>query len=105
LLIGGFLCSLVILQSSKEAATMRVLGATKLKTRAMLTLEQALLGAGGLALGAGAMLMHKGTGLAAIAGRLYAFAALYFGTVVAAAVACAVLATHRSPLELLQTKE
>ena len=104
-LIGGFLCCLVILQSAKEAAAMRVLGATKRKTMALLSLEQVLLSASGLVVGAALLLLSQGAGLAAATGRLSLFAALYIGVAVVSAVTCSALVTRRSPLELLQTKE
>jgi ABC-type lipoprotein release transport system permease subunit len=105
LLIGGFLCSLVILQSSRDAAIMRVLGTTKRKTRAILAFEQTLLCVAGLALGACALLMYNGAALAPAAGSAAVFAALYFAVIVIAAVVSSAAATHRSALDLLQTKE
>jgi ABC-type antimicrobial peptide transport system permease subunit len=100
LLIGGFLCCLMILQSSKEAAIMRVLGTTKRKTRSLLALEQALLGIAGLTLGVAALLTYNGAALSGIAPQLQLFAALFFATTLACAASCSTLATHRSPLEL-----
>ncbi len=105
LIIGGFLCCLVILQSSKEAAILRILGTTKRKTRAILSLEQIFLSVLGLIIGAGALLIYKGTGLSGVLTQLLLFVGLYFAVVVAAAIVCASLATRRNVLELLQTKE
>jgi len=105
LLIGGSLCSLIILQSSKEVAIMRVLGTTKTKTRTILSLEQALLSAAGLAVGTYALSVLKRQALANASMELAHFAALYFIVISIAAVACSTFATRRSPLELLQTKE
>jgi ABC-type antimicrobial peptide transport system permease subunit len=105
LLIGGFLCALVIFQSSKDAAIMRVQGTTRRKAGAMLALEQALLSAAGLALGVCGLAAYNGTGMAAAAEELVPFAALYFAAIVAAAVASSAAATRKNVLELLQTRE
>ncbi|NLA86105.1 MAG: ABC transporter permease, partial [Clostridiales bacterium] len=105
LLIGGFLCCLVIVQSSKEAAIMRVQGTTKGKTRAILALEQVLLSIVGLAVGTGGLLVYKGAALSAISGQVYLFTALYFTVILVSAAMCSSLATRRNVLELLQTKE
>ena len=105
LLVGAFLCSLMIMQSSKEAAIMRILGTTKSKTRTMLASEQMLLGAAGLALGGCAMVAYKGLELKHVSTDMALFAALYFTVIVASAMICATLATSRSVLELLQTRE
>ena len=105
LLIGGFLCCLMILQSSKEAAIMRVLGTTKGKTRSILAAEQSLLSVAGLVAGACAALVYKGLSPGAIPGQIRLFAALYFAMILACGVACSALATRRPPLELLHVKE
>jgi hypothetical protein len=105
LLIGGFLCALVIFQSSKDAAIMRVQGTTRRKAGAMLALEQALLSAAGLALGACGLAAYNGTGLAAASAELVPFAALYFAAIVAAAMVSSAAATRKNVLELLQTRE
>ena len=105
LLIGAFLCCLTVLQSSKEAAIMRVLGTTKRKTRIVMSLEQCLLGVAGLVLGGAVLLAVNGQAMRAVSGQMLLFAALYFGVVLASAVICSVLATRRSALELLQVRE
>lgn len=105
LLIGGFLSCLMILQSSKDAAIMRVLGATKRKVRAILSLEQLLLSVAGSAIGAFVMLLLRKAKIAAISRDLTLFASLYAAIILATAAACSVLVTRRSALELLQTKE
>ena len=105
MLIGAFLCCLAVLQSSKEASIMRVLGTTKSKTRSMLSLEQVLLGAAGLAVGVCAMLIYKGRELSVVANRAALFAALYVAAILLSSAICSTLVTRRSALELLQTKE
>ncbi len=105
LIIGGFLCCLVILQSSKEAAILRILGTTKRKTRAILSIEQILLSVIGLIVGAVAVAIYKGAALVGAINQLLLFAGLYFVVIVVAAIVSASLATRRNVLELLQTKE
>jgi hypothetical protein len=105
LLLGAFLCCLIILQSSKEAAIMRMLGTGKKATRLALALEQILPGIAGLAVGVCGMLLYKGSGLADISERLSLFAALYLGVILTAAAGSAVAVTRRSVLDLLKAKE
>jgi hypothetical protein len=105
LLIGGFLCCLMTFQGSKEAAIMRVLGTTKEMTRAILASEQVLLSIAGLALGVSGLLFYKGQETEAISGQLLVFVSLFFAVISLCAAVCSVLATRRSVLELLQTKE
>lgn len=104
-LIGCLLCGLIIIQSSKEVAILRVLGTTRRRTRAILVIEQIFLCIIGLAAGASGLLLYKGTALAGIATVLYLFAALYFAGSLASALTCSAIATRRNVLELLQTKE
>ena len=105
LLIGVFLCCLIILQSAKEAAIMRMLGVTKMKTRITVSLEQLLLSAVGLLAGFCGMLVFKGSAMAAISVQMAFFASAYFAAILLAAAVCSALATRRSVLALLQTKE
>ena len=105
LLIGAFLCVLVVLQSSKEAAIMRVLGTRKSTTNAALTLEQALLSFAGIAAGGCGLFAYRRQALAAVSGEIALFGALYFAVVFAAAAAAAYFVTRREVLALLQTKE
>ena len=105
LLIGGFLCCLTVLQLSKEAAIMRVLGTTKHKVRGITTVEQVLLTGIGLFIGAGGLWLYKGAELKVAATQLYLFAGLYFGLILLSALICSIATTRRSALELLQTKE
>jgi len=105
MLIGGFLCCLMILQSSKEASIMRVLGTTKRKTRTILSLELASLNIAGLIVGFCTLSIYHGGEIVTILNRLYLFAALFVAMILACAAASSALATRRSALELLQTKE
>ena len=105
LLIGAFLCCLLILQLSKEAAIMRILGTTKRKTRAILSLERVFLSIAGVIVGAAALLIYNGAALFSISSQLGLYTALYIACILASAIICSALATRRSSLELLQTKE
>jgi 23S rRNA pseudouridine2605 synthase len=105
LLIGAFLCCLVILQSAKEASIMRMLGTSRRQTGSLLSLEQALLCVVGLALGCCAMLVYKGRALAQVSADAALFSSAYFAAVLIAAAICSALTTRRSALELLQVKE
>jgi len=105
LLIGGFLCCLMILQSSKEAAIMRIQGVPRRKTSLLLSLEQILFSIVGTALGICMMLIYKGSAIKVISAELALYAVLYFSIILASALACSALVTRRSVLDLLHTKE
>ena len=105
ILLGGVLPGIVILQSAKEAALLRVLGTTKRRTRAMLGLEQVFLCVFGLALAVAALLAVNGAQLRAVAGLLAVYLAAHFAFCVSASGAAAVNVTKRGVLELLQVKE
>ena len=105
LLIGAFLCCLVVLQSSKEAAIMRVLGTRKRLTGSALAIEQAALCLAGLIIGTCALVVFRRQELAAISSKIAVYGALYFAVILAAASAVAWLVTRREVLDLLQTRE
>lgn len=104
-LIGGLLCGLIILQYSKEAAIMRVLGTTRLRTSMILVIEQLILCIVGIALGVGGLILYNGAVLKEIASKLYLFAGLYFAVSLVSTLICSAIATRRNVLNLLQTKE
>ena len=105
LMIGGFLCCLIVMQSMKEAAVMRVLGTSRAYVRTMQTLEQSALGMFGLIAGMLGMLAAESFDAEALRGRPMAFAMLYLLMILACGAASSTLATHNPPLELLQVKE
>ncbi|MCL2125940.1 MAG: hypothetical protein FWH33_08150 [Oscillospiraceae bacterium] len=116
LLIGAFMCSLMVLQSSREAAVMRVLGTGKPTVRAVLSAQQAAPCAVGLAAGLCCVAAFMGggdtasgiaSGLASelVSGQAALFAALYLAVALASSAACSGIATRRPPLELLQVRE
>jgi len=105
ILIGATAPLLVIIQSAKEAAIMRILGTTKKRTRCILAFEQILLCVIGLICAAGGLAVYnaglfaESTPLLAVCGVLY----LLGGA--AAALAASVSVTSRKVLELLQVRE
>lgn len=104
-LIGLFGPGLVILQSAKEAAFLRVLGVTKRRCRCMLVLEQMALSLAGVLSVAGWLaLFHQGRFLRG-AETLGACAGLYFlGSIFGAALASVMVTKHKA-LELLHSRE
>ena len=104
-IMGGLFPGLIVMQSDREAATMRALGTTKKRTRAFLIIEQALLCAAGLILAAGLLLVINGSLPAESALPLAAYAVLQLAACSAGALTCAVVVTRRRILELLQVRE
>lgn len=104
-LIGVFGPGLMIIQSAREAASLRILGVTKRRVRCMLVFEQIILCVFGMALVAGGLALYNG-GLFARSGELLALCgALYLLGCICGALGAAVLVTRRRALELLQVKE
>ncbi|MDF2571865.1 MAG: FtsX-like permease family protein [Sporomusa sp.] len=103
-LIAIVLSLLLITQQSKETAIMRILGATKLRVRIALTLEQAVLCIAGIIIGLILVALLSG-GKISVPGSVVLCAFVYFAGTLLGAVAGAVFAAERSPLELLQVKE
>ncbi len=105
LVLGGVLPAMVILQSAREASLLRVLGTSKRRTRAMLSLEQLFLCFIGLCLAIAALVIAKGSALLAVAGLVAAYAAAHLLACAVSTEAAAVSVTSRNVLELLQVKE
>ena len=101
-IIAAGLAVLLVLQSAKRAAILRVLGTTKLQVRLMLSCEQLVLCTGGLLIGLAALLITQG---AAYITPPLICAGLYLTGASAGSAFAAVSATKRMPLELLQVKE
>ncbi len=99
LVIGAFLCIMLIIQTSKDIAIMRVLGTPKRTVRGILISEQMLLCILGIVL-AGIVLAIRGV----FADMLVVFG-LYIVVIFLAALVSSAAATRKSPLALLQTKE
>ncbi len=99
LVIGAFLCGLIIVQTSKDIAIMRVLGTSKAKTRTILVLEQMILCIVGIIISS--VILHiRG----ALMQMLWVFC-VYALVILLASVVASVAASRKNVLELLQTKE
>jgi len=103
LLIGGFLCGLVIVQSSKEIAIMRDLGTSVKKTRVILISEQLVLCLVGIII-ALIVIICRGVN-AGVYGRMALAFAAYLVAIFAASFVAAYLTTRKNALEMLHTKE
>lgn len=104
-LIGIFGAGLVIMQSAQEAAFLRVLGVTKIRTRCMLVLEQVLLCIIAIAIVTGALVLYSPELFVRSLQTLSRCETLYLlGNVCGAAVA-SVLITRHKILDLLHVKE
>ena len=99
--------ALLILTEAREAAIMRVLGTTKLRSRIILVLQIIFVVLAGLMIGLAASFAWAGSmGLAwATAGLSLLCAAAYLLCAAVGSAAGAVIVTNRPPLELLQVKE
>ncbi len=96
---------LVVVQSAKEAAFLRVLGVTKRRTRCMLVLEQVALCLIGIILVASGLALYSPGVFARSVGTLAFCYTLYFLGCVCGAAAAAVQITRHRIMELLQVKE
>ncbi|GAP15925.1 predicted ABC-type transport system [Longilinea arvoryzae] len=104
-LIAAGLCFLLLLQKSREAAILRVLGITRTAVCVALILDSFCLSLIGAVMGLGlAALLWMSAGVMP-AGGLLTSAGLYLAGALAGLVSGAILVTHKQPLELLQVKE
>jgi ABC-type antimicrobial peptide transport system permease subunit len=104
-LIGAALCFLLLLQTTREAAILRVLGTTKTAVRLALILEPLFLSIIGVIIGlAISGFLWMASGLVTV-GPLLASAGLYLAGVLAGSVIGAISVTNKKPIELLQVKE
>jgi len=99
LVIGAFLCGLIIVQTSKDIAIMRVLGTSKAKTRTILVLEQMILCVIGIII-SGVVIYARG----ALMQMLWVFGT-YALVILLASIVASAAASSKNVLELLQTKE
>ncbi len=99
--------ALLILTEAREAAIMRVLGTTKLRSRIILSLQVIFMVLAGLMIGLAVSFAWAGSmGVAwATMGLSALCAAAYLLCAAAGSAAGAVIVTNRPPLELLQVKE
>ena len=105
LAIGGFICFLLVLNASKEASIMRILGTTKGKTRTIMALEQIFLCIVGLIVGFAGLVIYNRGNILPVMGQLGIFAAAYLAVIVLVSLVTSTLITRKDLLTLLQTKE
>jgi ABC-type lipoprotein release transport system permease subunit len=104
-LIGMLGPILLIMQSEKEAALLRVLGVTKKRVRCMLMFEQIGLCVIGMFLATGVLVLYNSMMFSRNAGTLAICVALYVIGCICAALGTSIKVTKRRVLVLLQTKE
>jgi len=100
-ILGMGLSLMLMLQHTKNAAAMRVLGSTKGHIRALMCVELLIVTLTGIALTLILMPM-LGMGFAIVFLQL---AGLYLGSVIVGGVVGAIIVSRRAPLELLQVRE
>ena len=103
-LIGALLCFLLLLQTAKEAAILRVLGTTRSAVRLALITEPLILSIIGVITGLGISRFLWMTSDLAPAVPLWTGAGLYLAGVLAGLVAGAISVTHKKPIELLTSQ-
>ena len=104
-IIGAIIMGLLILQRAKEAATLRILGATNGRTRTLLAVEQILLCIIGLVLAIAALFVINGGELLKTSAAIGIYLAVHVAACVIGCIAGAVSVTRHKALELLQVKE
>jgi ABC-type antimicrobial peptide transport system permease subunit len=104
-LIGAGLCFLLLLQATREAAILRVLGTTRTAVRLALIIEPLILSIIGVILGLGISRFLWMTSDLVSAVPLLTGAGLYLAGVLAGLVIGSISVTNKKPIELLQVKE
>ncbi|MBQ8830491.1 MAG: hypothetical protein IJ017_02710 [Oscillospiraceae bacterium] len=103
LVIGAFLCGLLIVQTSKDIAIMRILGTSKRRVRIIMITEHTFLCLIGVLLSLIIMLIRK-AGVDVFL-QMLNVCAMYLCAVLASSVIASAMASRKNVLELLQTKE
>ncbi|MBQ8830222.1 MAG: ABC transporter permease [Oscillospiraceae bacterium] len=103
LVIGAFLCGILIVQTSKDIAIMRVLGTSKRTVRGIMIIEHTALCLVGIIIAALILALRQVT--QAVMNDMLAVCAMYFAAALIATVISSAAATRKNVLELLQTKE
>jgi len=105
ILIGMIAPGLIILQSAKDAALLRVLGSTKKQTRLILMLEQIILFLGGMVVGIAVLTIYN-TRLLMEGGPIIILCfGLYFVGIVTVTMVSSMIVSKKKVMELLQVKE
>ena len=105
LLVAAGIAVLFVMTSAKEAAIMRVLGTSRLRSCVMLALQTAFTSAAGLLAALVGILLYAGRTRPALLGISALCAVLYLSAAILGSAASASAITSRNPLELLQVKE
>lgn len=109
LLVAAGIAVLFVMTSAKEAAIMRVLGTSRLRSRVMLALQTAFTSAAGLLAGLTGVLAYTGRTrpelLAGLVGASALCAVLYLLAAIIGAAVSSTVVTSKNPLELLQVRE
>lgn len=104
-LVGAGLCFLMLLQATREAAILRILGTTRRSVRLALFSEPVILSMIGVIISLGiTSLLWTTTGQVPI-GSLLTSAGLYLLGALIGSISGAIMVTNKKPLELLQVKE
>jgi len=104
-LVGAGLCFLMLLQATREAAILRILGTTRSSVRLALFIEPVILSMIGVIISLGiTSLLWSTTGQVTI-GSLLTSAGLYLLGALIGSISGAIMVTNKKPLELLQVKE
>jgi len=104
-LIAAGLAVLLMLQSAREAALMRVLGTTKRRARLMLCGSYVVVCVIGLLLGLAALAFVRGDVIVLFAPYSLMCAGIYLAGALLGSGIASIAVTNRMPLELLQVKE
>lgn len=104
-LIATGLCFLLLLQKTREAAILRVLGTTRTVVRLSLIMESFSLSLIGVLTGLGLAALLWNASEASPIPALLTSAGLYLVGALAGLVSGAILVTNKQPIELLQVKE
>jgi ABC-type antimicrobial peptide transport system permease subunit len=104
-LVGAGLCFLMLLQATREAAILRILGTTRRSVRLALFSEPVILSMIGVIISLGiTSFLWTTTGQVPI-GSLLTSAGLYLLGTLIGSISGAIMVTNKKPLELLQVKE
>ena len=103
LVIGAFLCGLLIVQTSKDIAIMRVLGTSKRRVRLIMIAEHAIVCLVGIIAAFAVAYLRKAS--ISVINDVSIVCCMYFAAILLASIVASAMASRKNVLELLQTKE
>ncbi|MBQ9859007.1 MAG: hypothetical protein IJO77_08415, partial [Oscillospiraceae bacterium] len=103
LVIGAFLCGILIVQTSKDIAIMRVLGTSKRTVRSIMIIEHTALCLTGIIIAALILVLRQAD--TAVVNDMLIVCAMYFAAALVSSFVASIASTRKNVLELLQTKE